>query len=167
MRTNILIICLQGLTLFFILQNKTQHVYSPGDQLFERNKTDHILFCNCVIILYTLHVFRTIQIYIKKHWFKLTLYMCIVISFFKWKWMWDMWNKVKGVTYNSRWTTLWLVSLIVNPKWHVYNVHIISLEFYNLIIHNFITKTVFLHILWFRCSLNKTEMITRCKTMGV
>jgi len=60
-----LIICLQGLTLFFILQNKTQHVYSPGDQLFERNKTDHILFCNCVIILYTLHVFRTIQIYIK------------------------------------------------------------------------------------------------------
>ena len=35
-----------------------------------------------------------------------------------------------------------------------------SAKFYNIIIHNFIQKTVFLLILWFRCSFNKAEMIT-------
>ena len=38
--------------------------------------------------------------------------------------------------------------------------YIVSAEFYNIIIHNFILKTIFLLILWFRCSFNKAEMTT-------
>jgi len=58
-------------------------------------------------------------------------------------------------------TSFCLIKLISKLIHYViYTMYIVSAEFYNIIIHNFILKTIFLLILWLRCSFNKAEMIT-------